>query len=376
MSISCVLVIALSARALAQAAGRCGYAVHAIDLYGDSDTRAASLSARVVPAAGEGFGGGAILAAAGEVLTAHRPDFLVCGSGFESAPELLEDLDRLVPLRGNGARTVRTVTQPAMLFPALLRQRIDFPPTVTDGPIPGDDWLEKRIGGCGGAHVRPARGGRSLTDHHYAQRRVDGVSMSALLLADGRQDAELLGTCRHWCAQPSLVTPYQRSGMVLAPVDRGLRRLLSQWCARLTGEFGLRGLCGFDFLLTPSGVPLLVDVNPRPPASFELLEPHPASLFSLHVEACQGRLRGPAPVAGSRAQAVYYAPQALAIAASLAWPEWVADIPLPGARIAAGSPLCTVRGAGADPEQAIEVVRRRCQDLAALLRETTAAESD
>lgn len=376
MSVSRVLVISLSARALAQAAARCGYAVHAIDLFGDSDTRAASVSARVVPSDGGGFDRGALLAAAGETLTAHRPEFIVCGSGFEAAPELLEDLERLAPVRGNGARTVRAATRPAALFPALLRQRIEFPHTVTDGTIPGEGWLEKRIGGCGGAHVRPARGGRPLAEHHYAQRRVDGVSMSALLLADGRRGAELLGTCRHWCAQPTLVTPYQHSGTVLARADRALARLLAQWCGRLTGELGLRGLCGFDFVLAPSGRPLLVDVNPRPPASFELFESEPASLFALHVEACQGRLRRPAPAAVSRAQSVYYAPRDLAIRASIAWPEWVADIPLPGTRIAAGSPLCTVRGTGADAEQAIGVVHRRCQDLAASLRETMAAESD
>ncbi|MEZ5445747.1 MAG: ATP-grasp domain-containing protein [Gammaproteobacteria bacterium] len=376
MPVPGVLVVSLSARALAQAARRCGYAVYAIDLFGDCDTRAASVIARVVPPNGAGLDRDALLAAARDIATAHRPDFIVCGSGLESAPELLEDLERLAPVLGNDARTVRAVVQPATLFPALRGQRIDFPETVIAGTIPADGWLEKEIGGCGGAHVRAARGGRPISAGHYAQRRVQGVSMSALMLADGSDNAELVGSCRHWCAQPDLLTPYQHSGLVTEPSGGDSIGLLSQWCVRLARAFGLRGLCGFDFVLVQPGRPLLVDVNPRPPASFELFETDPPSAFSLHVQACQGRLRRPAPVAGSRAQIVFYAPRVLTIPVSGAWPEWVADVPPPGARITAGSPLCTIRGEGADAEQAIEVVRRRCRQLAALVRETMAAESD
>lgn len=376
MPVPGVLIVSLSARALAQAARRCGYAVYAIDLFGDSDTRAASTIARVVPPSGAGFDRGALLAAAREIATVRRPDFIVCGSGFESAPELLEGLERLAPVLGNGASTLRAVTEPATLFPSLRLQGIDFPETMIAGTIPADGWLVKKIGGCGGAHVRPARGGSPVSAGHYAQRRVEGVSMSALMLADGVGNAELIGTCRHWCAQPDLLTPYQHSGLVAEPSDGETIGLLSQWCLRLARAFRLRGLCGFDYVLAPPGRPLLVDVNPRPPASFELFETDPPAAFLLHVEACRGGLRRPAPVAGSRAQAVYYAPRALTFPVSRAWPEWVADVPSPGARIAAGSPLCTIRGEGADAEQAIEAVRRRCRELAAWARETMAAESD
>jgi predicted ATP-grasp superfamily ATP-dependent carboligase len=288
----------------------------------------------------------------------------------------LEDLARLAPLRGNTAQTVRAVTQPSSLFPALLQQRIDFPQTVTGGAVPDDGWLEKQIGGCGGGHVRPARGGRMIAAQHYAQRHVAGVSMSAVFIADGGQGAELLGTSRHWCAQPGLLTPYQHSGLVSEGVDKTLARLLSEWVSRLTRTFALRGLCGFDFVLEQPGRPLLVDVNPRPPASFELFETEPPSLFAAHVESCTGGLCGPGPVSGARAQAVYYASDATPIRASFDWPEWVADIPVPGTRIAAGRPLCTIRGNGASAPQAVELVRARCRELAALLRETAAAESD
>jgi predicted ATP-grasp superfamily ATP-dependent carboligase len=73
---------------------------------------------------------------------------------------------------------------------------------------------------------------------------------------------------------------------------------------------------------------------------------------------------------------VYYASDATPIRASFDWPEWVADIPVPGTRIAARRPLCTIRGNGASAPQAVELVRARCRELAALLRETAAAESD
>jgi predicted ATP-grasp superfamily ATP-dependent carboligase len=330
-----------------------------------------------VAAAGEGFERDELLAAARGVIATHRPGLIVCGSGFESRPELLEDLARLAPLRGNTAQTVRAVTQPSSLFPALLQQRIDFPQTVTGGAIPDGGWLEKQIGGCGGGHVRPARSGGTIVARHYAQRHVAGVSMSAVFIADGGQSAELLGTSRHWCAQPGQLTPYQHSGLVTEAVDKTLTRLLSDWVSRLTRTFALRGLCGFDFVLEQPGRPLLVDVNPRPPASFELFETVPPSLFAAHVEYCNGGgLCRPAPVSGARAQAVYYAGAATPIPASCDWPDWVADIPVPGTRVAAGHPLCTIRGSGANAQEAVELVRARCGELAALLRETTAAESD
>jgi len=94
-------VAGLSVRALAQAAQCDGFEVHALDLFGDADTLAASASWQAVGEAAQMaicperlLAALRAIAAQGEVLG------WLAGSGFEGQPDLLSAAAAVLPLLG------------------------------------------------------------------------------------------------------------------------------------------------------------------------------------------------------------------------------------------------------------------------------------
>ena len=126
-------------------------------------------------------------------------------------------------------------------------------------------------------------------------------------------------------------------------MEIAIRRAVRRIADVLVGELGLRGLLGLDFIRRESGEIIVVELNPRPPATFELHEAGRA-LFGLHI-ACfeQDCARfTPAPVAGPRGHAVLYLQQDINHFPVLAWPAWARDRPVAGANIPAWAPVCSV----------------------------------
>ena len=358
-----VAVVALSARALAQAARRAGVHAFAFDLFGDCDTRAAALRARVLPGSLDaGFEPAALL----DAVRAVSPEIagLVYGAGFEDRPGLLAELAAVVPLLGNTPETVRRVKDPRVFFPALETLGIAFPEVRLERPATGADWLVKRIGGSGGGHVGA---GRQDGDRYY-QRRADGRPVSALFLADGR-GARLVGLSEQWAAPSARGGRFRYGGAVQpAEVSTGRHADIAAALAALVPAFGLKGLNSADFLVRGDACDLL-EVNPRPGATLDLFES--GSLFAQHCAACRGALppaHGPAP---ARAAAVIYAPRAIRIPERVDWPRWAADLPHGEETIACDAPLCSVLADAPTPGAARALVMaRRAEILAQLMGQT------
>jgi predicted ATP-grasp superfamily ATP-dependent carboligase len=130
-------------------------------------------------------------------------------------------------------------------------------------------------------------------------------------------------------------------------------------------RFGLVGLNGVDFIAR-SGIPWPIEVNPRFSASMELLErAADLSLFALHADACAGRLPGRATPRLSRVygKAIVFARRDVTPRATRRWlaDPALADIPLPGKRIARGRPICTVFATGRDPESCTRALVAKAQ---------------
>jgi uncharacterized protein len=115
----------------------------------------------------------------------------------------------------------------------------------------------------------------------------------------------------------------------------------------LVRELGLVGLNSLDLIVDGDDFHIL-EVNPRPGANLDVFDrADPAGLFGLHVAACEGRLPERwTPPPQATAMSVLYAERPLWVPRRPSWPAWVADRPAPGARIAAGAPICTVLAAG------------------------------
>lgn len=361
----CCVVLAQSGRALASLARAAGVAVHVLDLCADSDTVELARSVRRVGDWRSGLRAPALEAAL-SVLDGDGPPLpVVYGGGFEDRPAVLARISRGRPVLGNPAALLARLADVESLGQLLREHGVAMPALAVGAAPASGQWLEKRAGGAGGHHVRWLRAGERPARGCYAQAYVPGPSLSLLAVGDGR-DAQLLGLSRHWRVQPSPSAPFRHSGLVAEALEPALAGRLQALLRRLSGALSLRGLFGVDFVLQ-EGMPVVVDINARPPASAELHE-RGAGLFQRHVLGAMGRL-APAPSASfsaRRAQAVLYAPRGLSVP-PIDWPAWVGDRPPAGSRLQAGEPLCTVHAAGRDAVSACERVRARLTGLLATL---------
>jgi predicted ATP-grasp superfamily ATP-dependent carboligase len=159
----------------------------------------------------------------------------------------------------------------------------------------------------------------------------------------------------------------------------------------------LRGLFGCDFLIGQrDGVPWLTEVNPRYPASTELVEHLSAvPLLDWHRRACEPLVVPPFVVAPSGGRTIdprlgstttvlgkliLYAQSSLTapdLSRFLIHPHcWIsepathidklpflADIPVPGTHIAAGQPICTLFARASDADNCLMKLLRRAARL-------------
>ncbi|MGX7703335.1 ATP-grasp domain-containing protein [Methylobacterium sp. Gmos1] len=368
-----ILIAAQSGRALAAAARRAGYRPFVADLFGDDDTRALAAGYRRVPGrlgAGPGPRGmeAALAALAAE---AGAPAGLVLGSGFEGAPGLMRRLAGRWPLLGAKPEAVAALKDPAGF--ARLCRRFGIPhPEIALAPVPDPEaWLVKRRGASGGGHIRPALPGR-LPAGAYLQRRVPGLPRSLNALADGRA-VTVLAVTEQWAA-PGPGRPFRYAGAAgPAPLPATVREAAERALAALVAATGLHGLFSADLLVAGEAWWLL-EVNPRPGATLDVLDRGPVPLFAAHLAAARGRLPERwLPLPGSAATEILYADREISAVPALDWPAWAMDRPPAGSRVEAGAPICTVVAEGGDAAAARRAVAARAAELRMQLKGTTGA---
>jgi predicted ATP-grasp superfamily ATP-dependent carboligase len=354
-----ILLVAVSARMLAELAVRSGHEVVAFDRFGDMDLRA------LCPARGvRGPMAEIVAAAAG----AEAPS-VVCGAGLENRPDLVARLGEGRELLGCPPSVIARVRDPAMLGASLRAAGFRYPRTVPPPfPDPGSmarplgsgltgRWLRKPVRGGGGRGIREWCG-EQLPDGVMLQERIDGVPCSVTAVGDGRA-AVVLGVTEQLIGRPSLGG---RGFAWCGNVTRGPTGALDAICSHLAAEFGLLGLFGVDFVWDGEHA-WVVEVNPRPTGSLEVL---PGDPFEAHLEACAGRLPArPAAREGAAGKAIVYATHDGTLGDTSDWPaRGIRDVPHPGERIASGNPICTLLATGPTPE----AVLAELDDRAAALR--------
>jgi predicted ATP-grasp superfamily ATP-dependent carboligase len=342
-----VLVVAVSARLLAQMAVADGYEVTALDRFGDVDLRAIARAATA-------SSNDALVALASEVVDA---DAVVYGGGLENRPDLVERLARGRELLGTPPELLAAVRDPWAIGAAARAVGARAPETrlVADAPTLAesrDVWLRKpRLGG-GGRGVRRWAGGR-LRPTEILQRRVAGLSCSGVAIGDGRR-AVLLGLTEQLYHSPGVqwtgnLTPPRLPGSELAELDGQLGSV----CTEVAARFGVRGAFGVDTIWDGRHAWVL-EVNPRPTAGLELFGP---SSFDAHVRGARGLglpTAGTAPTRCARVKLVLFAEHDLRAPDPGWWPGGlVRDIPHEGETIKRGAPVCTlVSATSGEPELA------------------------
>ncbi len=354
-----VLIAAVSARMLAELAVADGHEVIALDRFGDADLRALGPGATAPTNDG--------LAALAADIQASA---VVYGAGFENRPDLVRELADGRELLGTPAELLGAVRDPWAVGATARGAGARAPETRAPGEAPEATgrggrgaWVRKPRRGGGGHGVRGWTGGM-LRPTEVVQRRIDGLSCSAVAIADGRS-AVVLGLTE----QLHLPRSFKWTGNVTPPrlpeSERAeLAGELRAVCAKVAVTFGVRGAFGVDAVWDGRHAWVL-EVNPRPTASLELFGP---GSFEAHVQAARGRglPAGGAPPARSCAavKLVLFAERTLCAPEPGWWPAGlVRDIPHAGETIKRGAPVCTLVSASPDVP---ELAQRGARLLAAL----------
>jgi predicted ATP-grasp superfamily ATP-dependent carboligase len=394
-----VLVAGVSTRAAAESAARAGFAVTAIDAFGDLDqhpsvvglalphnftTRAAALASRTVEC-----------------------DAVVYLSSFENHPKAITTLAEGRALWGNSPDTVRRVRDPLLLAEALRRRGFSAPevrlkPDTTyvnksdvnnSHVVSGfsrtvNQWLVKPLASGGGQGIRlwdaatipPGLPG--LPRGCYLQEFIDGPAGSVVFVA-ARGRAVPIGVSRQLVGEPAFgAEGFQYCGNILtaAPEDNAQELSIVEAAGVLAqavvDEFGLVGVNGIDFIARGPD-PCAIEVNPRWCASMELVErAYGLPVFEAHASACaSGRLpafdlvrarRG----AGAAGKAIIYARRDITVGDTRTWltkHESIRDVPRPGASISSGRPVCTILADARDTPTCHEALVERASRLYAQL---------
>ncbi|WP_148207851.1 ATP-grasp domain-containing protein [Methylotenera mobilis] len=309
---------------------------------------------------------------------------VVYGSGFEAQPDLLQKVAALIPVVGNAPATLASAKDMNVFFAVMQKLNIQHPETFEQLPadVDLDLYVSKLSGGSGGVHIKPAAStpGRALA-HHYFQRKLAGMPVSLLFIANGT-DVEVVGFNEQWiCASAQL--PFRYGGAVShAVLSAKVQQQLLDAARQLTLAFGLLGLNSLDAIVHQTGTGVeqvyVLEINPRLSATIDLYD-NGGVLFERHVQACMHRR-----LAGvyawqheyktvSKAHAIVYADIDVTLNTEMVWPDWVTDTPVQldaPLKIVAGAPVCSVLAYADSADAAKKEVLTRVQQIKNLLQST------
>ena len=335
---------------------------HVIDSFADSDTRVLAASVAHLPHDGAYRPcGNELLALVATIQRQAGPMPIVLGSGFEAQPELVARLAAANELAACSANTMRLLLDPTACAERLHRCGVRWPETRCARPALMHRWLAKEAGACGGGHVTHLDRSVSAAPARYFQRFVRGHSLSVVFLADGA-DAVVCSLSAHlrWSRVPT----YRYEGAVAHWTDVRLRAQVGDMVRRVSRAFDLKGCCGIDFIHDSNGDLWVNDINPRPPATLDLIADR-GSILRAHLTACQGQVLLYSRSAQTQASAhlVVYAGAPWTVPHGLVWPRWVADRPCTATALNVDDPVCSIGAQAPTPSQALELLERRYDAL-------------
>ncbi len=352
-----LLIIGASARAAAFSALRAGLKPLCLDMFADSDLQANAIARSV-----ENYPEGLIDA----LKAIPRLPILYTG-GLENQPDVLKAANEFHDLMGNTAENVALARNAEGLVDSWRIAQVEAPEwRVADHPPPTDGtWILRPLFGSGGRGITTwdenATSSPVLLEPHGFQKRIEGTSYSGVYLASKDVgDVRFVGVTQQLIGLKECnAAEYQWCGNIgpttlSVEVEHKMRRVgnVLKWKAEMKGVFGV------DFIVTDDERIFAIEVNPRYPASLELLE------FSTGLALIEGHVRcfaetdahaswSPNIEAPLLGKAILYSPEEFSSTADLSaeikdYTEFptVADIPNTGTEFEKGDPICTVYAHG------------------------------
>jgi predicted ATP-grasp superfamily ATP-dependent carboligase len=329
-----VLVVASSARLLAQTARVAGFKPLVIDLFADQDAQYYAHDFKQIISLAKQH----LKLGVDYFIKTYQVDKVVYGSGFEHHPESLCYLNSCLSLFGNTPEVFIDLHDKPAFFATLKHLAIPYPQVHFIKPNEFGGWLIKPMRGQGGEGIKHYLG-EEVAEGTYWQRYQTGKQYSVLFLADGLQ-VQVVGFNSQWTTCLDGSREFMFSGIINAcDLKAEQQSQVVGWLKSLVPLFKLKGLNSLDFI-TDGDCSWLLEINPRPPASMQLYE---ADLFNHHVSACLGQLTNVHhKINGYTGYQVVYAQHDIMIPDGFLWPEICLDLPETGVICRTGQPICSI----------------------------------
>ncbi len=333
-----VIIFAQSGRFLAESLTEAGYRVSVLDCFGDTDTLAVADKWQRMPQIN--MPDCQTIVNRLSQMADNKKCALIYDSGIEGCYPLLAMLPDNIVLIGNNADTVKLLKTPHLFFQLLDTLNIAYPATQFTLPDT-KNWLAKKATGFGGQHIRYLTADLRLSKYYF-QSYIAGASGSCLFLANGKQ-VHLISINRH-TTKTSGNMPLRLSAI------SGPWSLCKNYCQQLerimtaiTSHAHLVGLNSIDFIIAETGQLLVLEINPRPSASAQLIKTD-TPLLQHHIHACQGILPKNAIYKRDKPSSLHYlfATKGTTIPTGMTWPADCHDLPAGGTIINKDDPICTI----------------------------------
>ncbi|MFQ6068550.1 MAG: ATP-grasp domain-containing protein [Candidatus Bathyarchaeia archaeon] len=393
-----ILVIGIDAAALAMSAKKAGYNVFAAEHFGDQDLKRAckSVLSIVEQKAGEScgrleasFSPHKLLGLAKELLAKHRIDAALLASGLDDSPQVLAELDELIPIVGNPPTTIEKVRNKTDFFHELQKLGVHHPKTmlaknVEEGKRAAKDIgypvMIKPLASLGGAGIRKVENSSELTAvfrriasprEVLIQEYVSGMDASVSFLS--AKEATVVLTLNEQLLGIQEVgqkEPFGYCGNIVPVLaNRALMDVCEDVVQKIASHFGLVGTNGVDVVISKDGTPYIVEVNPRFQGTLECVERVLGiNLVDAHVQAC---IKGTLPLCERKStkfcvRLILYA-RYRSLVPKFVNLEEVRDVPIPEVIVEEGEPLCSLLVEGTTRSSAL----KKAKALARLVYEKT-----
>lgn len=354
------LIVANSARMLAQFASRLDLRVFVIDCFADCDTQEFAQQCVKVDC----LALDQVKKALANLNLDSDELFVIYGSGLESSFDTLIFLQKKFTLVGNVQDVFLATQNKSSFYSRLTKLQINYPEVCFQVPEKKGRWLSKPACGEGGVGIEDYKGIVKVGGNRYWQRYVEGVSMSAIFVANG-SEYQLVGFHKQFCTQIDS-HHYVFSGLInQLNIDTDLRRTISLWLKKIVKAFNLKGINSLDFIVSDRKIYVL-EVNPRPSASMQL---YSEELLTAHIDSFLfNEFNLVETVDEYRAYKIIFATTHCCINKSICWPDWVVDIPQPFSNIHIGMPICSIIASGINEQQVEQTLQARELIISKLLR--------
>jgi hypothetical protein len=335
-----VLVAGFATRHVAQSAFRAGYEVCSVDHFCDQDLSWYTDDR-------EKFDDLADLPdAIDRICRRHRFDYFVPASGSEMLPVR-------IPRLGTDTRSIGRFMDKLRTQEFFESAGVPVPRILPDGEYPAMVKPRAGAGGWRNAIIdsdAAMAAWRELYGDvpHIRQEVIAGVPASVCCIATGSQ-AMAVSSNEQILRGGSGESAYGFSGSV-TPCAHPARHEMEALAAWTAAQSGCTGTIGVDFVIGENG-PVAIEINPRFQGTADTVEMATgASLFDLHLRACEGSLP-PVPPSPSRVacRTILFADRKITISEDLGrFREFVSDIPWPGTTLDEEQAVVSVYGAGPD----------------------------